>query len=148
MKKKDSLVDRIYQEVMRDLQRIDGEDYEEYMEAVRYEVNARLTDMRKQDLFTTNVRYDQVFDIFFYLNYNKGSDSFLTPSHTVVRVFIFYVVFPKTPPCLFQIFSAGHIFLLTLFGKYGMELLLMVNNTHHLTRVKRSGIMENVAIRY
>lgn len=58
MKKKDSLVDRIYQEVMRDLQRIDGEDYEEYMEAVRYEVNARLTDMRKQDLFTTNVRYD------------------------------------------------------------------------------------------
>ena len=57
-KKPDNLVDRIYQEVMRDLQRIDGEDYEEYMEAVRYEVNARLMDARKEDLFTTNVRYD------------------------------------------------------------------------------------------
>ena len=43
---------------MQDLQRIDGEDYEEYMEAVRYEVNARLRDMRKDDLFAMNVRYD------------------------------------------------------------------------------------------
>lgn len=57
-KKKESLVDRIYREVMQELQRIDGEDYEEYMEAVRYEVNARLQDMREDDMFMNNVRYD------------------------------------------------------------------------------------------
>lgn len=55
--KKETLVDRIYKEVMQDLQRIDGEDYEEYMEAVRYEVNARLQDIRKNDMFITNVKY-------------------------------------------------------------------------------------------
>ena len=57
-KKKESLVDRIYREVMQELQRVDGEDYEEYMEAVRYEVNARLQDIRKDDMFLMNVRYD------------------------------------------------------------------------------------------
>ena len=57
-KKKESLVDRIYREVMQELQRVDGEDYEEYMEAVRYEVNARLQDIRKADMFMNNVRYD------------------------------------------------------------------------------------------
>lgn len=57
-KKNESLVDRIYREVMADLQRIDGEDYEEYMEAVRYEVNARLREARESDLFSNNVRYD------------------------------------------------------------------------------------------
>ena len=51
--KKETIVERIYREVMQDLQRIDGEDYEEYMENVRYEVNARLQDLRKQDLFTS-----------------------------------------------------------------------------------------------
>ena len=56
--KKETLVDRIYREVMQELQRIDGEDYEEYTEAVRYEVNARLQDMRKDDMFMNNVRYD------------------------------------------------------------------------------------------
>lgn len=56
--KKETLVDRIYREVMQELQRVDGEDYEEYMEAVRYEVNARLQDMRKNDMFMNNVRYD------------------------------------------------------------------------------------------
>jgi len=56
--KKETLVDRIYREVMQELQRIDGEDYEEYMEAVRYEVNARLQDIRKDDMFMNNVRYD------------------------------------------------------------------------------------------
>lgn len=57
-KKNESLVDRIYREVMADLQRVEGEDYEEYMEAVRYEVNARLTEARESDLFAKNVRYD------------------------------------------------------------------------------------------
>ena len=57
-KKKESLVDRIYREVMQELQRVDGEDYEEYMEAVRYGVNARLQDIRKDDMFMNNVRYD------------------------------------------------------------------------------------------
>lgn len=56
--KKETIVDRIYREVMQELQRVDGEDYEEYMEAVRYEVNARLQDMRKNDMFMNNVRYD------------------------------------------------------------------------------------------
>lgn len=56
--KKETLVDRIYREVMQELQRVDGEDYEEYMEAVRYEVNARLMDIRKDDMFVMNVRYD------------------------------------------------------------------------------------------
>lgn len=57
-KKNESLVDRIYREVMQELQRIEGEDYEEYMEAVRYEVNARLREARESDLFSNNVRYD------------------------------------------------------------------------------------------
>lgn len=57
-KKNESLVDRIYREVMADLQRVEGEDYEEYMEAVRYEVNARLMEARESDLFSNNVRYD------------------------------------------------------------------------------------------
>ena len=56
--KKETLVDRLYREVMQDLQRIDGEDYEEYMEAVRYEVNARFREIRKDDMFINNVRYD------------------------------------------------------------------------------------------
>lgn len=56
--KKETLVDRLYREVMQELQRIDGEDYEEYMEAVRYEVNARLREIRKDDMFINNVRYD------------------------------------------------------------------------------------------
>ena len=56
--KKESLVDRIYREVMQDLQRIDGEDYEDYMEAVRYEVNARLQEERQNDLVLRSVRYD------------------------------------------------------------------------------------------
>ena len=56
--KKESLVERIYREVMQDLQRIDGEDYEDYMEAVRYEVNARLQEERQNDLVLRSVRYD------------------------------------------------------------------------------------------
>jgi len=56
--KKETLVERIYREVMQDLTRIEGEDYEEYMEAVRYEVNARLQDMRENDMFVASVRYD------------------------------------------------------------------------------------------
>lgn len=56
--KKETLVERIYREVMQDLTRIEGEDYDEYMEAVRYEVNARLQDMRKGDLYISNIRYD------------------------------------------------------------------------------------------
>lgn len=56
--KKETLVERLYREVMQELQRIDGEDYEEYMEAVRYEVSARLQDMRQNDMFITSVKYN------------------------------------------------------------------------------------------
>ena len=56
-KKNESLIDRLYREVMQSLQRMDGEDYEEYMEAVRYEVNARLQDLRDTDLIAKNISY-------------------------------------------------------------------------------------------
>lgn len=57
-KPKETVVQRLFREVMQELTRIDGEDYDEYMETVRYEVNERLKEIRENDLYISKVRYD------------------------------------------------------------------------------------------
>jgi len=57
-KPKETVVQRLFREVMQELTRIDGEDYDEYMETVRYEVNERLKEIRDNDLYISKVRYD------------------------------------------------------------------------------------------
>ena len=57
-KPKETVVQKLFREVMQELTRIDGEDYDEYMETVRYEVNERLKEIRDNDLYISKVRYD------------------------------------------------------------------------------------------
>lgn len=41
------LVEKIRKQVLKEFKRIDGEDWDEYLEVVRYEVDARLADCVK-----------------------------------------------------------------------------------------------------
>jgi len=43
-----SIVDKVRQEVMQEFTRIPGEDYEEWLEFIRYEVDARLQEIEEQ----------------------------------------------------------------------------------------------------
>lgn len=43
-----SIVDKVRQEVMKEFTRVPGEDYEEWLEFVEYEVNARLADIAEE----------------------------------------------------------------------------------------------------
>ena len=43
-----SIVDKVRQEVMKEFTRIPGEDYEEWLEFVRYEVDARLQEIAEE----------------------------------------------------------------------------------------------------
>ncbi|MBO7736025.1 MAG: hypothetical protein J6S67_25875 [Methanobrevibacter sp.] len=47
-KNQTQLVDKIRQEVMKEFTRVPGEDYEEWCEFVRYEVDARLKEIEEQ----------------------------------------------------------------------------------------------------
>lgn len=43
-----SIVDKVRQEVLKEYNRIPGEDYEEWCEFVRYEVDARLKEIQEE----------------------------------------------------------------------------------------------------
>lgn len=43
-----SIVDKVRQEVLKEYTRIPGEDYEEWCEFVRYEVDARLKEIQEE----------------------------------------------------------------------------------------------------
>ena len=49
-KNQTQLVDKIRQEVMKEFTRVPGEDYEEWCEFVRYEVDARLKEIEEQSI--------------------------------------------------------------------------------------------------
>ena len=49
-KKALSLADKIRQEVLKEYTRIPGEDYEEWCEFIRYEVDARLKEISEQHI--------------------------------------------------------------------------------------------------
>ena len=57
-KKPTNIVERIRKEVLSEFTRIEGEDYEEWMEVVQSEINARLEEEREKDLFFKSIRYD------------------------------------------------------------------------------------------
>ena len=42
-----SLVDKVRQEVMKEFTRVPGEDYEDWCEFVRYEVDSRIREMQE-----------------------------------------------------------------------------------------------------
>lgn len=42
-----SLVDKVRQEVMKEFTRVPGEDYEDWLEFVRYEVDSRIREMQE-----------------------------------------------------------------------------------------------------
>ena len=43
-----SIVDKVRQEVLKEYTRIPGEDYEEWLEFIRYEVDARLKEIQEE----------------------------------------------------------------------------------------------------
>lgn len=47
-----SIVDKIRQEVMKEFTRIPGEDYEEWLEFIRYEVDERLKEFQQNKVKT------------------------------------------------------------------------------------------------
>jgi len=47
-KKITNIVDKVRQEVMKEFTRVPGEDYEEWCEFVRYEVDARLREISEE----------------------------------------------------------------------------------------------------
>ena len=48
----------VRREVLSKFQRVEGEDYEEWMEFIQEEINARLAEEREKDLIFQSVRYD------------------------------------------------------------------------------------------
>ena len=57
-KKPVSIVEKVRKEVLSEFDRIEGEDYEEWMDFIQEEVNARLEEIRKQDIFFNSIKYD------------------------------------------------------------------------------------------
>ena len=57
-KKPKNIVEMVRREVLSKFQRVEGEDYEEWMELIQEEVNARLAEEREKDLIFQSVRYD------------------------------------------------------------------------------------------
>lgn len=49
-KKAVSLTEKVRQEVLKEYSRIPGEDYEEWCEFIRYEVDARLKEINEQNI--------------------------------------------------------------------------------------------------
>ena len=45
-----SLVDKVRQEVMKEFTRVPGEDYEDWLEFVRYEVDSRIREMQEYQI--------------------------------------------------------------------------------------------------
>ena len=57
-KKPKNIVEQVRREVLSEFQRVDGEDYEEWMEFIQEEVNSRLEEIRENDIFFKSVKYD------------------------------------------------------------------------------------------
>lgn len=55
-----NIVQKVREEVLSEFQRVEGEDYEEWCEFIQYEINARLEEYRKQDLFISSVKYEDI----------------------------------------------------------------------------------------
>ena len=57
-KKPKNIVEQVRREVLSEFQRIDGEDYEEWMEFIQEEINSRLEKIRETDMIFQSIRYD------------------------------------------------------------------------------------------
>ena len=57
-KKPTNIVEKVRREVLSEFQRIEGEDYEEWMDFIQEEINSRLEEIRKNDIFFNSIRYD------------------------------------------------------------------------------------------
>ena len=57
-KKPINIVEKVRKEVLSEFQRVEGEDFEEWTEFIQDEINARLEEIRKTDLFFNSIRYD------------------------------------------------------------------------------------------
>ena len=62
-KKPKNIVEMVRREVLSEFQRVEGEDYEEWMDFIQTEINRRLEEIRKNDIVFNSVRYDW-FDFF------------------------------------------------------------------------------------
>lgn len=57
-KKPENIVEKVRGEVLSEFQRVDGEDYEEWLEFIQTEINTRLEEVRKNDIIFNSIRYD------------------------------------------------------------------------------------------
>ena len=57
-KKPRNIVEQVRREVLSKFQRVEGEDYEEWMEFIQEEINTRLAEEREKDLIFQSIRYD------------------------------------------------------------------------------------------
>ena len=57
-KKPINIVEKVRKEVLSEFQRVEGEDFEEWTEFIQDEINARLEEIRKTDLFFNSIHYD------------------------------------------------------------------------------------------
>jgi len=57
-KKPINIVEQVRREVLSEFQRIEGEDYEEWMEFIQEEINSRLEKIRETDMIFQSIRYD------------------------------------------------------------------------------------------
>ena len=57
-KKPRNIVEQVRKEVLSKFQRVEGEDYEEWMEFIQEEINTRLAEEREKDLIFQSIRYD------------------------------------------------------------------------------------------
>lgn len=57
-KKPKNIVEMVRREVLSKFQRVEGEDYEEWMEFIQEEINTRLAEEREKDLIFQSIRYD------------------------------------------------------------------------------------------
>jgi hypothetical protein len=57
-KKPINIVEQVRREVLSEFQRVEGEDYEEWMEFIQEEINSRLEKIRETDMIFQSIRYD------------------------------------------------------------------------------------------
>ena len=57
-KKPKNIVEQVRREVLSEFQRVEGEDYEEWMEFIQEEINSRLEKIRETDMIFQSIRYD------------------------------------------------------------------------------------------
>ena len=57
-KKPINIVEQVRREVLSEFQRVECEDYEEWMEFIQEEINSRLEKIRETDMIFQSIRYD------------------------------------------------------------------------------------------